>query len=188
MNHTVNFIGQTNKQTKFGNVLDFAFDNRSDRMFFNICSPRVRSALFDAEADSSLFRINFENFNFNFLRSRNDFTRMNIFACPAHFGNVNQTFDTVFKFNKCAVIGDVGNLTGVNIIYFVFVCNILPRIFFKLLHAERNTLVVFIELNNLNFNGLTDGQNFARVINAFPRNVGNFQPLMLLSPPKSKST
>ena len=100
---------------------------------------------------------------------------MNVLAGPAHFGNVNQSFNTVFEFDECAVIGDVGNFTLVGFTDFELVGNSLPRVILELFHAQRNTLVVFIELNNLNFNGLTDGQNFARVINAFPRNVGNVQ-------------
>ena len=76
-------------------------------MLFNISGPGVRRALFDAEADSSLFRINFKNFDFNFLRGRNDLAGVNVLAGPAHFGNVNQSFNTVFEFDECAVIGDV---------------------------------------------------------------------------------
>ena len=88
---------------------------------------------------------------------------------------MNQTFNTVFEFYKCTVISDVGYFSGVNFTDFVFVGNVLPWVGFKLFHTQRNSLVVFVELDNLNFNSLADRQNFCRMIDAFPRNVGNVQ-------------
>ena len=142
-------------------------------MFFNIGSPRIRSALFDAEADTTLFGIDFQNFNFNFLRSGNDFARMYVFAGPAHFGNMDKAFNAVFQFNECAVIGDIGNFSFVDFANFVFVSNCLPRVIFQLFHAEADALGVFVEFDNLYFNRLTQRQNFCRVVDSLPGNIGN---------------
>ena len=175
MDHAVDFVVQADKQTEFGNVFDLAFNDGSDRVLFNISGPGVRRALFDAEADSSLFRINFKNFDFNFLRGRNDLAGVNVLAGPAHFGNVNQTFNAVFEFDERAVIGNVGNFAFVNVADFESFFNVLPRIALELFHAEADALVVFVEFDNLNLNRLSDRQNFGRVVDALPGNVGNVQ-------------
>ena len=100
---------------------------------------------------------------------------MNVFAGPAHFRNVNQTFNTVFKLYKCAVIGNVGYFAFVNLADFVFAFDIGPGIGFKLFHTQTDALGVFVEFDNLNFNSLADRQNFCRMIDTAPRNIGNVQ-------------
>ena len=76
---------------------------------------------------------------------------------------------------KCAVIGNVGNFALVDFADLVLVGNGLPRVTFQLLHAETDALVVFVEFDNLNLNRLTDRQNFRRMIDSLPGNVGNVQ-------------
>lgn len=88
---------------------------------------------------------------------------------------MNQTFNAVFEFDERAVIGNVGNFAFVNVADFESFFNVLPRIALELFHAEADALVVFVEFDNLNLNRLSDRQNFGRVVDALPGNVGNVQ-------------
>lgn len=50
-----------------------------------------------------------------------------------------------------------------------------PRIFAELLEAERNAVLFLVELENLGFKFLTDRDDFARVTNATPGEVGDVE-------------
>ena len=88
---------------------------------------------------------------------------------------MDQTFNALFQFNECAVIGDVRHTAGQFRADRVFLFNAGPRIGFQLFHAQADTLRFGVETDNLNLDGLTDRQRFGRVINAFPGNVGDMQ-------------
>jgi hypothetical protein len=64
--------------------------------------------LLQAEADSALVLVDVENDDFHLLTGGHDFTGMHVLLCPAHLGDVHQTFDTRLQFDERAVIGDVG--------------------------------------------------------------------------------
>ena len=100
---------------------------------------------------------------------------MGVFLRPAHFGNVDQTFDALFQFNERTVVGDVGHATRQLRSDRVFLFDVRPRIGFQLFHTQGNTLGFGVEADNLDFDGLTDGQRFGRVVDAFPSNVGHVQ-------------
>ena len=57
----------------------------------------------------------------------------------------------------------------------IFRAHAFPRISFKLIHTERNTLGLRVESNNLNLDALADLQGVSRVVDAAPRNVGDMQ-------------
>src|SRR5690606_29185599 len=50
-----------------------------------------------------------------------------------------------------------------------------PWILSKLLHAQRNTALLLVELEDFSFNFLTNGQNFRRMTHATPCHVGDVQ-------------
>ncbi len=78
---------------------------------------------------------------------------------PAHFRNVDQTFDTFFQLNKCAVVGQADYLTGHLVSNGIFATDIQPRIRRNLLESQRDTFFFAIKLKNLNINFVTNRQN-----------------------------
>ena len=68
---------------------------------------------------------------------------------PGHFGNVNESFDTLFEFHESAVIGDRNDLAADVRALGEFVLNALPGMFGELLEAQRNALLVFVEVKHL---------------------------------------
>ena len=175
MGHTVDIARQAYEQAEFGDVLDLAFDFGTNREFFHEGFPRVITALLETEADAPFFGIGVQHHDFNFLASRNNLARVDVFLGPAHLGNMDQTFDARFQFNEGAIIGNVGNPTHELGIHRVFGGNALPRIGIQLFHAKRNALGFGIETNDLNLNGLADLQGLARVVNAPPGDIGDVQ-------------
>ena len=85
---------------------------------------------------------------------------MDIFLCPAHFRDVNKTFNTSFKLYKSAVIGDVGDTAFHLRTDWEFAFDIFPWVRHKLLHAQRNTLCFSIKADNLHFYGFPNLQSF----------------------------
>src|SRR3546814_4835306 len=99
-----------------------------------------------------------------FLAGGHDLARMDIFLGPAHFGNVDQTFDARFQFHESAIFGDVREATGQLRAHRVFGAGAFPRIAFKLLHAQRNPLRAEIDGDALSVDGVANVDQLIRVI------------------------
>ncbi len=175
MNHTVHIAFEADEQTELGLVLDLSLDNAANRMLLSKIFPRIGESLLEAERNTPLDRIDFENLHIDFLARRDDLARVDVFLGPGHFGDVNQAFDARLQFDERAVVGDVGHAamdTGIDRIFGV---DALPRIVEQLLHAERDAVRLVIDLDDLHLDRLADGQNLARMIDAAPGNVGDVQ-------------
>src|SRR5215218_5498184 len=57
VDHAVHIAFEADEQAEFGRILDFAFDNRADRMRFGERFPRVRLRLLQAERDATLLLV-----------------------------------------------------------------------------------------------------------------------------------
>ena len=84
---------------------------------------------------------------------------------------MDKTFNTVFEFNKRTIISDVRDFAFEACTDRIFRLNADPWIFAKLLHAERNTLCIRVDFNNLNFDRIADIHDLAWVIDALPAHV-----------------
>ena len=175
MDHAVDFAAEADEQAKFGNVLDLAFDLAADRRGRQEAVPRIVHALFEAQRDPPFDRIDVEYHDLDLLAGRNDLARMDVFLGPAHFGDVDQTFDARLQLHESAIIGDVGDPTVEFGADRIFQLDAFPRIGFQLFHAERDALSVGVEADHLNLNGLADLQGLARVIDPAPGDVGDVQ-------------
>src|SRR4051812_38342777 len=82
MHHTIDVSLETQEQAELGLVLDLAFNRRSDREFLDKDFPGVSHGLLEAERNPALDGVNFENLHFDFLRRRNDLSRMHVLLGP----------------------------------------------------------------------------------------------------------
>jgi hypothetical protein len=94
---------------------------------------------------------------------------------PAHFGDVDEPFDPRLQFDKGAVVGDVGDAAAEFGIGGIFELDTLPRVGFELLHAERDSLRLRVEADDLNLDVLADVQSLGRVVDAAPGDIGDVQ-------------
>ena len=88
---------------------------------------------------------------------------------------MDQAFDARLQFDERAVVGDVGDAAGEARIERILRLDALPRIVQQLLHAERNAVGLVVDLDDLDLDGLADGQNLGRVIDPAPGDVGDVQ-------------
>src|SRR6202048_992721 len=175
MDHAVDVALEPEEQTELGLVLDLALDRRSNREFLDEHFPGIAHGLLEAERNPALDRIDLENLHFDFLRGRNDLAGMHVLLGPRHFRDVDQAFDARLQFDERAVVGDVGDAAGEARIERIFRLDALPRIVQQLLHAERDTVGLVVDLDDLDLHGLADGQHLGRVIDPPPGDIGDVQ-------------
>src|SRR5580692_6569784 len=86
---------------------------------------------------------------------------------------MDQAFDTLFKLNERAVIGDA-NDPPVNVrADRIAMLSVEPRIGSELLEAKRHALLVLIVLKDLHLNLVANIDEVARVCEASPRHIGD---------------
>src|SRR5690606_20347131 len=175
VNHAVNVVVEADKETKFGDVLDRAFNGGANRRGLREAVPRIVHALLQTKADAATRLIDLENHHFHFLGGGNDLARVDVLLRPAHFGDVNETLNAGFQLHKGAVIGDVGDAAREFCADRVFGFKRFPWIFLKLLHAEADALGVLVEADDLNLDRFADAECFGRMVDAAPCNVGDMQ-------------
>src|SRR5882672_2471111 len=175
VDHAVDIALEPEEQTELGLVLDLAFHRRSDREFFDEHFPGIAHGLLEAERNPALDRIDFENLHFDFLRGRNDLAGVHVLFGPRHFRDVDQAFDARLQFDERAVVGDVGDAAGEARIERILRLDALPRIVQQLLHAERDAVGLVVDLDDLDLDGLADGQHVGRVIDPAPGDIGDVQ-------------
>ena len=94
---------------------------------------------------------------------------------PGHLGDVDQAFDALLQLDERAVVGDgedaAANLRADR----VALGRIQPRVRRQLLEAERNALLVLVELQHLHLDLVADVDQVARVRQPAPAHVGDMQ-------------
>src|SRR6202046_3908668 len=100
---------------------------------------------------------------------------MHVLLGPRHLRDVDQAFDAGLELHERAVVGDVGDAAGKARIERILRLDTLPRIVQQLLHAERDTVGLVVDLDDLDLHRLTDGQHLGRMVDTTPRNIGDMQ-------------
>src|SRR5579863_5051957 len=100
---------------------------------------------------------------------------MHVLLGPRHFRDVDQALDARLKFDERAVVGDVGDAAGETGVERILRLDALPRIVQQLLHAERDAVGLVVDLDDLDLDGLADGQDLGRVIDPSPGYIGDMQ-------------
>ena len=147
----------------------------TDRELLDEDFPGIAHGLLETERNAALDRIDFENLHLDFLRRRDDLARMHVLLGPRHFRDVDQAFDARLKLHERTVVGDVGDAAGKARIERIFRLDALPRIVEQLLHAERDTVGLVVDLDDLDLDRLADGQHLGRMVDATPRDIGDVQ-------------
>ena len=104
-----------------------------------------------------------------------DFAWVYIFVGPIHFGNVNQTFDALFNFYECAVVGEVRHFAEQARTLRIAACQTFPWVFTQLFQAQRHALFVLVKAQYFGFHFFAHFQHFAWVFYATPCKVGDVQ-------------
>src|SRR6185437_10860236 len=175
MHHAVDVAFEPEEQAELGLVLDLALDRRSDRELLDEHFPGIAHGLLETERNPALDGIHFQDLHFDFLRGRNDLAGMHVLLGPRHFRDVDQAFDARLQFDERAVVGDVGDAAGEARVERVLGLDALPRIVKQLLHAERDAVGFVVDLDDLDLDGLADGEHLGRVIDPAPGDIGDVE-------------
>src|SRR5580700_10809877 len=173
MDHAVDVALEPEEQAELGLVLDLALDHRTDRELLDENFPGIAHGLLEAERNPALDRIDFENLHFDFLRGRDDLAGMHVLLGPRHLRDVDQAFDARLELDERTVVGDVGDAAGKARVERILRLDALPRIVQQLLHAERDTVGLVVDLDDLDLHRLADGEHFGRVIDPAPGDIGD---------------
>src|SRR5690606_6188360 len=127
------------------------------------------------QPDAALGAVDVQDDDFHFLRGGDDLARLDVLLGPGHFRAVDQAFDAGFQLNERTVGGDDRDAAGVLGVDRVLGFDAVPRVRLQLLHAERDALGVRVDLDDLDRDGVADGQDLRRMRDALPRHVGDVQ-------------
>jgi hypothetical protein len=175
VDHAVDVARKADEQAELGGVLDFALDDRTDRVSLGKGAPGVRLGLLEAERDAALVAVDFENDDVDFLAGRNDLAGVDVLLDPRHFADVDQALDAGFEFDERTIVGDVRDRARQLRTDRVLGGDAFPRIAFELLHAEADALRVAVDADDLDADGVTDVDDFARVVDALVAHVGDME-------------
>ena len=100
---------------------------------------------------------------------------MYIFIGPVHFRDVHQAFYALFDFDKCAVVGDIGDLAEQARAFRIAARQIHPRIVAQLFEAEGYAVALAVETQHLGLDFVADLEHFGWMLHALPRQVGDVQ-------------
>ena len=100
---------------------------------------------------------------------------MDVLFGPAHFRDVDQTFDAGFQFNKRTIVGDVCHAALMDRAQWELAFDAVPWIVLKLLHTKADTMRFLVDLDDLDFHRFADCDDFGRMVDAAPGHVGDVQ-------------
>src|SRR6476620_12397332 len=106
MHKTINSVFNLDERTEIGKIPNSAMDSRTNLVAFMQRLPWIFLYLLHAETDPTCLWIHAQHFNINSVTRIDDFAWMLDAFGPAHFRNVNQPFDSIFKFHKSAIISN----------------------------------------------------------------------------------
>src|SRR6185369_1921141 len=133
--------------------------------------PRIFLNLLHSQANAARLGIDTQDFDFHSVARVNDFARMLHSLGPAHFGNVNQSFDSAFEFNKRAVVSHAGNLAAHARAHRKALFDAGPGIRKQLFVTERNSLAFTIKLQNLDLDAVANMKDLVWILQPTPRHI-----------------
>src|SRR5690606_25962188 len=137
--------------------------------------PGVFLALFDTQGDTATLFVDIENHDFHFIADIDDLRRVDVLVGPIHFGNVHQTFHALFQLGNTAAVSEVGDLGLDPAALRRAAGDFNPRIRTQLLQAGRSAIALSVEREDFDVDLVANVDDFARVLDALPRHIGDVQ-------------
>ena len=175
MDEAVDAAGQADEHAEVGDRLDLALHLVALLVVHRELVPRVRHALLHAERDAAAVLVDLEDHHLDLVAQLHDLGRMDVLVGPVHFGDVDQAFDARLDLDERAVVGDVGDLAEEARARRVAARQADPRILAQLLHAERDAVLLLVELEDLRGDFVADREHFRRMLDAAPGEIGDVQ-------------
>src|SRR5262249_40176777 len=175
VNESIEAVFDFDECAELQDVADFSGDDRADGIFFRREQPGIRLRLLHPERNAAVARLDVENDDVNFFADFHGFRRLHGLFCPAHFGGVNEAFDALFELDERAVIHNADNFALELAACGILLIGVDPGILHQLLEAERNALLVLIELQDHHIEFLLRLNDVGRMLDAAPAEVGEVE-------------
>src|SRR5579859_880952 len=175
VDHAVDIRRQANEQPELRDIADFSLDLGPDRMLVDELLPGIPLHLLQAERDAALRGVHIQHHHLHLLAGGDDLAGMHVLFRPRHLADMHQAFDARLKFHERAVVGDVGHAPGELRAHRILGGHAIPRIRFKLLHAQADALRVRIEPDHLHLDLLANLQRLGRMVDPPPCDIGHVQ-------------
>src|SRR5688500_3665741 len=144
---------------------DLATQLRAHRVRLTDTEPRIFLRLLEAERDPLVVRVDVQDHDVDRIALLHDFRRMLHALRPAHVGDVNEAVDAGLDLDERAEAREVPDLAVDARAHRVLERQHHPRILLRLLHAERDLLLVRVDLEHHGLDRLADRHELRRVTN-----------------------
>ena len=121
--------------------------------------------MLQTKCNSATIGIDGQNAALEFLALFENFVRVTDLASPRHIGDVQQTIDALFEFDKRTVVGQVADTTVDLFVDRILFLNLVPWVVLSLLHTQRHLFAVFVDAQNGNIDLVADVDQLVRVVN-----------------------
>ena len=175
VHQTVDATRQADEHAEVGDGLDGALHAVVAAVVLGELLPRVGVRLLHAQRDAATILVDLQNHDLDLVAQADHLAGVDVLVGPVHFGDVHQTLDARLDLDERAVVGDVGDLAEHAGVLRVATTDADPRIFAQLLDAQRDAVLLLVELEHLGGDFLTDLQHFRRVTDTAPCHVGDVQ-------------
>ncbi len=168
VDQTVNTFFQFNEYAEVGEVADFGSVAAAHGVaYFDVC-PRILFELLETKAHLAVFAVEGKDNSVDFVANLQEVLSGAEVLAPAHFAYVDETFNAMGHFNKCAVVGHDNNFAVYFVANFEVCVKSVPRMGLELFETESNALFLVIEVENNDVELLVGLDNFAGVAYASP--------------------
>ncbi len=146
-------------------------DDRAHRIFLRRRVPRIGQCLLQPQRDAALLCLDFEHDHLYVVSILHDFRRVLRVLRPAHFAHVHEAFDARLDLHERAVVRDAHHFSVHARSRRETLRHRGPRIGKQLLPAERNPLLLLVELQNLYLNFVAGLDDRGRMRHAAPHEI-----------------
>src|SRR4030042_2540247 len=149
MNQPVHTFSESNEDPKIGDRLHLSRYPDARRISFCNEVPGIGFDLFHPQGDPAFHRIAIKSHYFQKVADVDDFGRMFHLFAPGHFRNMNQSFDSLLKFDEDDIISDIDHFPLNARSHRIILQSEIPWVREDLLQSQRNLLLLLIEVENL---------------------------------------
>src|SRR6185369_17722785 len=145
---TLDSFSDLNEGSELRCAQNLALDHIANAVLSEERIPDIGLQLFDAKRQATILGLNTQNNSLDLLTLLQDFGGVLDALCPAQVRNVNEAVDAVFDLDEGAKVSQVAHAALDDSTGRVLVLELLPWILLKLLHAQRDATVVWIDAQN----------------------------------------
>ena len=175
MHEAVDAAGQADEHAEVGDRLDLARHLVALLVVHRELVPGIGHALLHAQRDAATILVDLEDHHLDLVAELHDLGRMDVLVGPVHFRDVDQALDARLDLDERAVVGDVGDLAEQARARRIAPRQADPRVVAELLQAQRDAVLLLVELQDLGGDFVADRQHFRRMLDAAPGEVGDVQ-------------